>query len=750
MKALVQALVPRSLFAKAALSFVAVVAVPLLLLGGTGLWFSAREQRAAVDGLLNARSDAAAERIASFVAGIQSQLAWATHLPWDAGSDFALHRRDALRVLRQAPAITDLALIDGDGRERLSVSRLALDRAESGAQRGAERAFVEALAHRAYHGPVSFRRETEPFMTLAVAGPRREMGVAVAEVNLKFVWDVVRAIRVGEAGRAWVADARGRLIAHPDMSFVLSNPDVARRVQNLVATLDAAAKRGEPVVLEGLRGDRVQAAHAIAQPMGWHVVLELPEHEAQAPLRRSVERALWVALGSCALALAVALWLARRLVRPIRTLTHGASQLGSGALDVRLDLRTGDELEALGRQFNTMAQALQASYAGLESKVAERTRALAEADAAKTRFLAAASHDLRQPLHALNLLVAQMQLETDDTRRRQTGERIASALADINALFDGLLDLSRLDAGTVRCEPRPVALAPLLARVRDAFASDAAGKGLRLHVACADVWVRTDPQLLERVLLNLVGNALRFTPRGSVMLAARRAHDGVRLQVRDSGVGIEPSQQQRVFDEYVQLGSRPRLGGEGLGLGLAIVKRLARLLGHALSLRSAPGRGTCFELRLPLAAPAIGDGAAAGEPVAAAARAAHDWQGRCLLVLDDDERVQVGTAGLLQAWGCETVCADGLAQAIERLAGRQPDLVIADLHLRRGELGPQAVQQLRAHFGDAALPALLVSGDVGPASREHARLAGLPLLEKPVQPMALRALGTRLMRPPAR
>lgn len=736
-----KALVPRSLFAKAALSFVAVVAVPLLLLGGTGLWFSAQEQRAAVDALLRARSEAAAERIAGFVTGIQGQLAWATHLPWDASSELALHRRDALRVLRQAPSITDLTLIDGNGRERLSVSRLALDRVESGAERGAERAFVEALARRVYHGPVSFRRETEPFMTLAVAGPRREMGVAIAEVNLKFVWDVVSAIRVGEEGRAWVADARGRLLAHPDMSFVLSNPDVARQIEAIVATLQGAAARGEPVILTGLRGERVQAAHAIAQPTGWHVVLELPEREAQAPLRKSVERALWVALGSCLLAVLVALLLARRLVRPIRTLTDGASQLGSGALDLRLDVRTGDELEALGRQFNTMAQALQASYAGLESKVAERTRALAEADAAKTRFLAAASHDLRQPLHALNLLVAQMRHETDDTRRRQAGERIESALGDINALFDGLLDLSRLDAGTVRCEPRPVALAPLLCRVRDAFASDAASKGVRLHVAAADVWVQTDPQLLERVLLNLVGNAVRFTPRGSVMLAARWSADGVRLQVRDSGVGIEPAQQQRVFDEYVQLGSRPRLGGEGLGLGLAIVKRLTRLLGHSLSLRSAPGRGTCFELRLPRAAPRTGPESAPA-PVP---RAAHDWQGRLVLALDDDERVQAGMAGLLNAWGCTTVCADGFDQAVERLAGRTPELVIADLHLRKGELGSEAVARLRARFDDPALPAMLVSGDVGPASRELARASGLHLLDKPVQPMALRALGTRLM-----
>jgi signal transduction histidine kinase len=735
-----KALAPRSLFSKAALSFVAVVAVPLLLLGGSGLWFAAREQRDALDELLRAQSVAAADRIAGFVLGIQDQLAWATHLPWDEGTDLATHRLDALRVLRQAPAITDLALLDGQGRERLAVSRLALDRLDTRAERGAERAFVEALSRRVHHGPVSFRRETEPFMSLAVAGPRREMGVAVADVNLKFVWDVVSSIQVGREGRAWVADARGRLLAHPDMSFVLSNPDVAQRVQAMAVAIDAGSAGSEPQILVGLRGDRVQAAYALAQPMGWRVFVELPEQEALAPLLRSGKRALWVALGSCLLAVAVALLLARRLVRPILSLTEGASRLGAGVFDHRIDVRTGDELEALGRQFNAMAEALQASHASLERKVAERTQALAEADAAKTRFLAAASHDLRQPLHALNLLVAQLRHEPQEVRRQHVGERIESALVDINALFDGLLDLSRLDAGTVRCDPRPVALAPLLERVRTTYAADAAAKGLRLRVTRCSAWVRTDPQLLERMLLNLVGNAVRHTAQGGVLITARPRGGRLSLQVRDSGVGIELAQQQRVFDEYVQLGARPRLGGEGLGLGLAIVKRLARLLEHPLMLRSAPGKGSCFELNMPVAAPA--DEATVNPPATAGLTG---WQGRRVVVIDDDERVQFGTAGLLQSWGCEAVCAATAAQALERLDGAVPSLIIADLHLGGGALGSDAIAHLRRHFGDQALPAMLVSGDVGPGSRELALTAGLHLLDKPVQPMSLRALATRLM-----
>jgi CheY-like chemotaxis protein len=234
---------------------------------------------------------------------------------------------------------------------------------------------------------------------------------------------------------------------------------------------------------------------------------------------------------------------------------------------------------------------------------------------------------------------------------------------------------------------------------------------------------------------------VRHTPQGGILIVARERGGVVILQVRDSGVGIAPSEQQRIFDEYVQLGARPRLGGEGLGLGLAIVRRLARLLEHRLSLRSAVGQGSCFELRLPPAVPV----AEPLRPVAQARGGMAGWQGRRVVVIDDDERVLESTSGLLQTWGCETVSAATATQALERLNGARPSLIIADLHLRNGELGIDAVTALRQHFGDQLLPAVLVSGDVGAEARESAREAGLHLLEKPVQPMTLRALGTRLM-----
>lgn len=729
-----------SLFVKVLVAFLAVATVPLAVQGVLGARLAYDQQHAALAELQRAQAVAAAERIAQFVRGIEGQLGWVTQLPLGDGSVDA-HRDDALRVLRGTPAITDLALVDAGGRERLAVSRLSVNRTGSDRSRGAERAFVEASARRAYYGPVYLQRETEPFMTLAVAGGRPDAGVAIAEVNLKHVWDVVSRIRVGREGRAYVIDRRGRLVAHPDISLVLRAADVSARVAAIVEAVDAAEAAGRPAgAMPGLQGDRVLVSYAIAEPMDWRVVVELPEAEADAPIRVALERAAWIAAGSLALVALAALLAARRLVRPIRALTTGAIRVGSGRLDEPIDIRTGDEIETLGHQFNSMAAQVRASYEQLERKVEERTRELAAANAAKSRFLAAASHDLRQPLHALNLLVAQLRAERDPARRERTGERIEDAVGAINDLFDGLLDLSRLDAGAVAARPTALPAGPLLERIAATFASDARAKGLRLIVAPSRAWVRSDPQLLERVLLNLVGNAVRYTREGGIVVGCRPRGDRVRIEIRDSGIGIPVDRQALVFSEFYQVGGSRTLRGEGLGLGLAIVDRLCRLLEHPIDLRSSPGTGTCVAVTLPRA-PA---GPPPAEVDVAPVVAADAMRGRRIAVIDDDERVLEGTGGLLGAWGCEVVTATSAAAAIERLGDRPPDLVIADFHLGAGEEGVDAIAAIRRRSG-RELPAVLVSGDLSAETRERARALGLPLLDKPVRPMALRALVSRML-----
>jgi signal transduction histidine kinase/CheY-like chemotaxis protein len=729
-----------SLFRKYVVAFAVVVVFPLLTYSAVNSWFTYREHRAALAQMQRGQAEAAAFRITQFIKEIEGQLSWATHLPWsDALRE--QHRIDALRLLRQVPAITDLTLLDGDGRERLHVSRFSLERVGVATDLSADRRFVEALANRIHYGPVYFRRETEPFMTLAMAGTRREFGVVIAEVNLKHIWDVVAQIRIGRAGTAYVVDGHGRLIAHPDISLVLRNSDPSDLFPRTGAP-PAADGNGEelPRVVSGLQGRRVLTSDAAATPLDWRVHIELPESEADEPLYAALVRAVFVTAAGLVLALAFAFVLALRMVDPIRALTAGAARIGSGRLDHRICIRTGDELEVLGRQFNTMATDLESSYTNLERKVTERTQDLAAANQAKSRFIAAASHDLRQPLHALNLMVAQLRAEPDPEERVRLAVRIESAVANLNELFGGILDISRLDAGVVAHNLADFPIGRLLQRIEAVFAADAAAKGLRLRVFASRAWVRSDPNLLDRILMNLIANAIRYTPRGGIVVGCRRVGQDLRIDVCDSGIGIPADKQQQIFAEFYQVAPAAAGRGEGLGLGLAIVQRLCALLGHRVQVASAPGAGSRFSVHVPRAAMRAPVEGLQGAPLAAI----DPMHGRRVVVIDNDPRVLESTSGLLRTWGCDVVTAASGRAALERLGAARPDLVIADFHLGDGEEGIAAIAMLRSRYG-GAIAAFLVSGDISPQLRQRATGCGLDLLHKPVTPMALRAMSSRML-----
>jgi signal transduction histidine kinase/CheY-like chemotaxis protein len=365
------------LFLKYVGLFVAVVCVALLSNGVFEVWFYYREHKMALVRIQREQAEAAAGKIEQFVKEIEGQIGWTTQLPWAA--DMLEQRRfDGLRLLRQVPAITDLSELDANGKERLRVSRLALDVIGSDTDFANDPKFTEAVAHKVYYGPVYFRRESEPYMTLSMAGVRKDAGVSVAEVNLKLIYDVVTQIRVGRHGYAYVVDGRGRLIAHPDISLVLRNSDLSRLPQVRAARHEAEG--GEPVQeAANLLGQPVLTAHASVAPLGWLVFVELPADEANAPLHAALQRLAWVLLAALIFAVLAGVFLARRMVIPIQTLRAGAARIGSGDLAQRIEVTTGDELEGLADQFNEMAGRLQESYADLEKKVALRTRELTEA-----------------------------------------------------------------------------------------------------------------------------------------------------------------------------------------------------------------------------------------------------------------------------------------------------------------------------------------------------------------------------------
>jgi signal transduction histidine kinase/CheY-like chemotaxis protein len=728
------------LFWKYAALVVGVLTVALAANGFVWIWFTYQDHQASLVRIQRGQAEAAAAKIGQFVREIEGHLGWMMQMPWSAVAPEA-RRFDALRLLRLVPAVTELAMLDETGRERLRVSRLELDIVGSGIDRSNEPLFVEAKAHRIFYGPVYLHRESEPYMTLALAGPRGDAGVSVAKVNLRFIWDVVSQIGVGQKGRAYVVDTSGRLIAHPDISLVLRNTDLSG-LAHIRAIQSGAAAGVENTVATDELGRSVLVAHAAIAPLGWLVFVELPVAEAFAPLYASLLATGLVLLGGLTLAVLASLFLARKMVTPIQALQTGAAQIGAGALGHRIDIDTGDELEALGDQFNNMAAQLQGSYATLERKVEERTRQLEQANLAKSRFLAAASHDLRQPLHALGLFVAQLRALRDHTEHGPIVARIDAAVAAMNELFGALLDISKLDAGVLTPDVTEFPVQRLLRRLETTFAGAAREKGLQLRVIASDAWVRSDPILLERILLNLVSNAVHYTVRGRVLVGCRRRGEHLSLEVWDTGIGIPEDQQRNVFGEFYRLGG---LGGDrssGLGLGLAIVDRLCNLLDHPIELVSHIGKGSRFAVSVPLT-PQLEE---TTTPIALA-DSIDPVRGKLVFIIDDDPLALQGMRGVLQTWGCKVVTAASGRAAVAQLANstQLPDLIISDYHLPDGDTGFNVISRLRAALG-AKVPAFLITGDTTPECLHEAGARGLYLLHKPVPPMNLRAVISQLLK----
>jgi signal transduction histidine kinase len=372
----------RRLFWKYVIFFSLLVTVALLASGMVEIYFSYQESKEVLSALQREKAQAAAVRIEGFITEIEHQMGWVTQPRAVAAAPLEQRRFDFYRLQRQVPAITEISYIDPAGREQVRVSRLAMDVFGSQTDLSADPRFTEARARRLYRGPVYFRKESEPYMAIAIAEGGQGGGVTAAEVNLKFIWDVVSQIKVGKAGQAFVVDGQGALIAHPDISLVLQKTDLSR-LEHVKAALTPSPGAGlassPSAVARNLKDQRVLTAHVTIPSLRWTVFVEQPLEEAFAPLEASVRRTALLELIGIALSVIVSLILARTMVKPIRALQAGAAQFGEGNLTGRIAVRTGDELEGLAEQFNSMAEKLQESYAGLERKVEERTYELSEA-----------------------------------------------------------------------------------------------------------------------------------------------------------------------------------------------------------------------------------------------------------------------------------------------------------------------------------------------------------------------------------
>jgi signal transduction histidine kinase len=383
-----------------------------------------------------------------------------------------------------------------------------------------------------------------------------------------------------------------------------------------------------------------------------------------------------------------------------------------------------------------------------ETIEAESARRAAEAASrAKTQFFAAASHDLRQPLHAMGLFAEALRQRAHDPEVASLVNSINESVDALEGLFGELLDITRIDTGGVDVNPAPVAMRELFARLRLHFEPTAFEKGLALSFHGARHVAHTDPVLLERVLRNLVSNAIRYTDDGGVLVSCRlrRRPDGDRLllQVWDSGIGISEGSLPRIFDEFYQVQSQRPLAAhqrKGLGLGLAIVARLSQLMGAPIGVKSRVGRGTVFAFEVP-----TGKAARALEPAAEKARAplGLTLQGRLMLVVEDEAAVREGLVVLLKAWGASVIAFDTLSALQDwllTLPAEAPDLLIVDYRLPQATTGLDALAVLRAHWPQRRLPAIVVTGSTIGGHEDEAAEHDFHLLIKPVLPNKLRAM----------
>jgi two-component system, NtrC family, sensor kinase len=641
------------LFLKYAGLFVAVVCVALITNGIFEIWISYREHRDSLIKIQHEQAEAAAAKIGEFIKEIESQVGWTTQLSWSVET-LEQRRFDALRLLRQVPAITELAQVDASGKEQLRVSRLAMDVVGSGTDLSKDPKFFEAVKNKIYYGPVYFRRQSEPYMTLSLAGTRRDTGVSIAEVNLKLIWDVVTKIKVGQTGQAYVVDKRGRLIAHPDISLVLRNTDMTGLAQ-VKAAQNAQANVGadNTEAATDIGGHKVLTAFAPVAPLGWTVFVELPIEEAYQPLVAYVLRAGMVLLAALCLAALAGTFLARRMVVPIKALQAGAARLGSGDLSQRISVKTGDELETLADQFNDMAGRLEESYTDLERKVELRTRELAkslddlhtaqdrlvqtEKLASLGQLTAGIAHEIKNPLNFVNNFSAVSGELVDELREALAGanldDKLRAQVNEIEDMLKGNLDKvvqhgKRADSIVKNMllhsrqaseEHRPIdingAVEESLNLAYHGARAEKQGFNITLQRSFDPAAGEVDlfPQEFTRVLLNLIGNGFYAATKRkaeanganyepTLMAATKNLGDKVEIRIRDNGTGIPPEVKEKMFNPFFT--TKPV--GEGTGLGLSLSHDIiVKQHGGSIEVDTVPGEFTEFRIVLPRAAAAI-------------------------------------------------------------------------------------------------------------------------------------------------
>ena len=598
----------------------------LITSGLSELYFRYRESAADLVRLQQEITLGAAAKIEQFVQEIERTTRGATKSREITAKGLSPEYRFELRrLLAIAPAITEAVAIDSDGISRVAVSRLTrvLDEKIDSALPALESAPALQLAKegKSYFGPVYFHRDSEPYVTIAVPIERyvgRAIGVLQVQVNLKYVWDLVSKLKVGTEGYAYAVARNGDLIAHPEISLVLQRLNVAH-LDQVRSAFQSRTVAASPTwtVAKNLHSRRVFSSWSPIPTLGWAVFVEQPVEEVYGPLYASLFRTSGFLLVGLGMALVASLFVARRVVRPLETLRNGVERIGSGDMNARLELKTGDEIEVLAEEFNKMTENLREAYSGLEKKVEDRTRELAlanerlkELDRMKSDFVSHVSHELRTPLTAIkgavDLILREMAGPLTEKQVHYL-TRVRSNTQHLAGLINDLLDLAKIESGRIEVKSSRVSLSGLVHEVVEALRPVAAEKVIALEATIREpsILVWADRDKINQVLTNLIGNAIKFTPvQGRVTVSAsRNGGESVQVSVSDNGPGIPPDEKEKIFAKFYQVAEANGENSKGTGLGLAISKGLVELHGGKIWVDSESGHGSTFSFTLPVSDP---------------------------------------------------------------------------------------------------------------------------------------------------
>ncbi|MGH7835066.1 MAG: sensor histidine kinase, partial [Candidatus Binatia bacterium] len=528
---------------------------------------------------------------------------------------FVEYEFELRRLLFLAPAITEALVMDADGIIRAQASRFRAVAPLLKKDLSQTAAFQQSKQGHTHFGTVYFR-DSDPYLTVAVPVeqlPGEIVGVLQAETSLRDILDVVSGVRFGAAGYRYIMTRSGDLIAHSNIKMVLQRRDVAALSQVRAAFQTSPdSPTSKATIAYNTEGEKVFSSHALIPILNWAIFIERPVREAYEPIYASLLRTSILLLIGLGVALLASFFVARRVVQPLEMLRQGVERIASGDLSARLEIKTGDEIEILAQEFNQMSTNLREAYAGLEEKVAERTRALSmtnekleEANKHKSQFLANVNHELRTPVSAIigyaRLILRATEGQIAPLQRTNLQDLLDNAERLLN-LIDGLLDFAKIEAGKMEVRVEPVRVDEVIQGAASIIEPLLNGGAVRLsrEISPGVPVLNTDREKLRHIVLNLLDNAVKFTERGEIKIIASQQDGSLKLVIADTGIGIPGEDLNRIFDEFHRGDSSNQKKYRGTGLGLAIVKRFVDLLGGSVAVESEVGKGSTFTVTLPL------------------------------------------------------------------------------------------------------------------------------------------------------